>query len=71
VTILRDDTGKRDETASSAVPGAIACEGVGARTPRVVSSDALLRGDAQLAILHEQTLYFLRRTRFGKLILTK
>ena len=38
---------------------------------RMVTSDALLRGDAQLAILHEQTLYFLRRTRFGKLILTK
>ena len=45
--------------------------GAGADTPRVVTSDALLRGDAQLAILHEQTLYFLRRTRFGKLILTK
>jgi hemin uptake protein HemP len=42
-----------------------------AGAPRVVTSDALLRGDAQLAILHEQTLYFLRRTRFGKLILTK
>ncbi|HEY2818498.1 MAG TPA: hemin uptake protein HemP [Casimicrobiaceae bacterium] len=39
--------------------------------PRVVTSDALLRGDSQLAILHEQTVYFLRRTRLGKLILTK
>ena len=39
--------------------------------PRMVSSDVLLRGETQLAILHEQTLYFLRRTRFGKLILTK
>ena len=46
-------------------------DGTGADTPRVVTSDALLRGDSQLAILHEQTLYFLRRTRFGKLILTK
>ena len=42
-----------------------------AGAPRVVTSDALLRGDAQLAILHVHTLYFLRRTRFGKLILTK
>ena len=42
-----------------------------AGTPRVVTSDALLRGDSQLAILHDRTLYFLRKTRFGKLILTK
>jgi len=40
-------------------------------TPRVVTSDALLLGDSQLAILHERTVYFLRKTRFGKLILTK
>ena len=40
-------------------------------SPRVVTSDALLRGDSQLAILHERTVYFLRRTRLGKLILTK
>ena len=52
-------------------PGARATGGAASDTPRVVTSDALLRGDAQLAILHEQTLYFLRRTRFGKLILTK
>jgi len=39
--------------------------------PRVVSSDALLGGATQLAIRHNQTLYFLRQTRFGKLILTK
>jgi hemin uptake protein HemP len=42
-----------------------------ALSPRVVTSDALLRGDSQLAILHERTVYFLRRTRLGKLILTK
>ena len=42
-----------------------------AATPRVVTSDALLRGESQLAILHERTVYFLRRTRLGKLILTK
>ena len=40
-------------------------------SPRVVTSDALLRGDSQLAIVHERTVYFLRRTRLGKLILTK
>ena len=39
--------------------------------PRVVSSEALLAGASQLAILHNQTIYFLRQTRFGKLILTK
>jgi hemin uptake protein HemP len=39
--------------------------------PRVVRSDALLAGASQLAILHNDTLYFLRETRFGKLILTK
>jgi len=40
-------------------------------SPRVVTSDALLCGESQLAILHDRTVYFLRRTRFGKLILTK
>lgn len=40
-------------------------------SPRVVDSDALLAGQSQLAILHNQTLYFLRQTRLGKLILTK
>lgn len=54
--------------AQAATPASAASE---LRTPRLVSSDALLRGDSQLAILHEQTLYYLRRTRFGKLILTK
>jgi hemin uptake protein HemP len=42
-----------------------------AGTPRVVTSEALLLGDSQLAILHDRTVYFLRKTRFGKLILTK
>ena len=40
-------------------------------SPRVVTSESLLAGTAQLAILHNQTIYFLRQTRFGKLILTK
>ncbi|NDP41491.1 MAG: hemin uptake protein HemP [Aromatoleum sp.] len=45
-------------------------EEIGA-SPRVVTSDTLLAGASQLAILHKQTTYFLRQTRFGKLILTK
>jgi len=44
---------------------------VAALSPRVVTSETLLRGESQLAILHERTVYFLRRTRLGKLILTK
>jgi hemin uptake protein HemP len=40
-------------------------------SPRVVDSDSLLGGASQLAILHKETVYFLRQTRFGKLILTK
>ena len=39
--------------------------------PRVIDSAALLNGRSQLAILHNETVYFLRQTRFGKLILTK
>jgi hemin uptake protein HemP len=39
--------------------------------PRLVHSDALLAGASRLAILHNGTLYFLRETRFGKLILRK
>jgi hemin uptake protein HemP len=42
-----------------------------AASPRVVDSSALLDGRSQLAILHNETVYFLRQTRFGKLILTK
>ena len=42
-----------------------------AATPRVIDSTALLEGRSQLAILHNETVYFLRQTRFGKLILTK
>jgi hemin uptake protein HemP len=38
---------------------------------RVIHSSALLAGRSQLAILHNETVYFLRQTRFGKLILTK
>ncbi len=42
-----------------------------AAVPRVVNSAVLLEGRSQLAILHNETVYFLRQTRFGKLILTK
>lgn len=40
-------------------------------SPRVVESAVLLAGGSQLAILHNKTIYFLRETRLGKLILTK
>jgi hemin uptake protein HemP len=43
----------------------------GHATPRVIRSDSLLAGQSQLAIVHNETIYFLRQTRFGKLILTK
>ena len=39
--------------------------------PRTVRSEDLLRGDKEIAILHENQLYRLRRTRNGKLILQK
>jgi hemin uptake protein HemP len=38
---------------------------------RIISSDALLSGRGALAIRHKQAIYYLRETRFGKLILTK
>jgi len=38
---------------------------------RVVNSEVLMGGSMQLAIRHNQSIYFLRQTRFGKLILTK
>ena len=53
-----------------AEPHAAGPEASGA-TPRVVTSESLLAGATQLAILHDRTLYFLRQTRYGKLILTK
>lgn len=41
------------------------------RKVRIISSDALLSGHGALAIRHKQAIYYLRETRFGKLILTK
>jgi hemin uptake protein HemP len=56
-------------------PATVAASGAGGQlvidSPRVIDSDTLLAGASQLAILHNQTIYFLRQTRFGKLILTK
>lgn len=42
-----------------------------AAAPRAVTSDALLAGASELAIHHGDTVYYLRQTRLGKLILTK
>ncbi|HVO90997.1 MAG TPA: hemin uptake protein HemP [Casimicrobiaceae bacterium] len=42
-----------------------------AAATRVVDSKALLRNGASLAIRHRESIYYLRETRFGKLILTK
>ncbi len=41
------------------------------RKVRIITSDALLSGRGALAIRHKQAIYYLRETRFGKLILTK
>ena len=38
---------------------------------RVVNSELLLSVRGTLAIRHRQSIYYLRETRFGKLILTK
>ena len=56
------------EPVADALPAAPEQAGV---TPRVVTSESLLGGATQLAIRHDRTLYFLRQTRYGKLILTK
>jgi hemin uptake protein HemP len=57
-----------DDSTEDATPSA---SGNAARSPRVVSSESLLAGAAQLAIVHNRTVYYLRQTRLGKLILTK
>jgi hemin uptake protein HemP len=59
------------DAAPPAVASAPGRTSSGAKSPRVVDSEVLLAGASQLAILHNQTTYFLRQTRFGKLILTK
>ena len=62
-----NDGGRRADETSSQRPQ----RHDGAASPRVVDSTTLLDGRSQLAILHNETVYFLRQTRFGKLILTK
>src|SRR5262249_39004128 len=49
----------------------LARAGASGQLPRVVRSDALLAGASQLAILHNDTLYFPSKPRCEKLILTK
>jgi hemin uptake protein HemP len=48
----------------------VASPGVAAPRPRVASND-ILRGNAEVEIDHRGTLYRLRVTSLGKLILTK
>jgi hemin uptake protein HemP len=43
----------------------------GTAPPRMIESDQLMRGASLVAIRHENCVYILRKTRFGKLILTK
>jgi hemin uptake protein HemP len=43
----------------------------GAAAPRMIESDQLMRGASHVAIRHANCIYILRKTRFGKLILTK
>jgi hemin uptake protein HemP len=43
----------------------------GTAAPRMIESDQLMRGASLVAIRHENSVYILRKTRFGKLILTK
>jgi len=62
---------RRVESQPDASPSGGRDGAVESASPRVVTSDALLAGSSYLAILHNQTIYFLRQTRFGKLILTK
>jgi hemin uptake protein HemP len=62
-----DDGPARSDGAANAEP----TQSTSNRTPRVINSAALMAGQSQLAILHNETLYFLRQTRLGKLILTK
>jgi hemin uptake protein HemP len=65
-----DDSAAAEGAVAGAAAGPKRDEAVDA-SPRVVTSDSLFGGAAQLAIMHRQTIYFLRQTRFGKLILTK
>ena len=72
----RNGPTRADDARSAPQAAAGASAGVSERSvhdtaPRVVTSESLLNGATQLAILHDRTLYYLRQTRYGKLILTK
>ncbi len=54
-----------------AAPESVAAKFAPENAPRMIHSATLLAGRSQLAILHNETVYFLRQTRLGKLILTK
>jgi len=58
-----DTGGASESTASDA--------SMGCGATRIVGSDTLLRKEGALAIRHRGSIYYLRETRFGKLILTK
>jgi hemin uptake protein HemP len=61
-----------DRVDTNPVPaGARVAAAPAAESMRVIASDILLAGASQLAIRHRDTVYVLRQTRFGKLILTK
>ena len=72
----RNGPARADDARSAAQAAAGASVGMPEQSvqdaaPRVVTSESLLNGATQLAILHDRTLYYLRQTRYGKLILTK
>ena len=57
--------------AGSAAPGPASAGADDTGAASAVSSTALFGGRSQLAIRHGEAVYYLRQTRFGKLILTK
>jgi hemin uptake protein HemP len=61
VRVPCDGALERAQSGATAVAGSI----------RMVDSDSLLSREGALAIRHRGAIYYLRKTRFGKLILTK
>lgn len=68
---MQADPSPFPEREAAALEHAARRESRSGSAPRVIHSTALLAGASQLAIMHNQTIYFLRQTRLGKLILTK
>jgi len=60
-----------DSPSGAGLPDSAPKSGAAGRRPRTVSSTELLGDDGLLGIEHEGELYILRRTRNGRLILTK